>query len=269
MYWRDAQSTTLKALFNYTRLGLITDMDGTISPIVPHPDDAMPTERNRDLLQQLQPHLALVAVMSGRAASDVRQRVGLPELVYVGNHGLEQWHDGAVVAAPEVEPYIDALAAARAAVERIAPEGMWVEDKRATLSVHYRATADPAAVTAEYGPLMQRIADDLGLNLFPGRMIFELRPPLDVNKGTAFASLVAEHKLDAAVFIGDDTTDADAMRVARDLRHAGRCYSLAVAVESDDMPAVVAESADLLTSGVDDVESFLSWLLNAASASST
>ncbi len=269
MYWQDAQSTSLKTLFNYTRIGLITDMDGTISPIVPRPDDALPTKRNRDLLHQLHQHLALVAVISGRAAADVRQRVNLPELVYVGNHGLERWHDGDVVAAPEVEPYIAALAAARAVVERIAPEGMWVEDKRATLSVHYRAAADPTAVTAEYGPLMQQIADDNGLHLFPGRMIFELRPPLDVNKGTAFATLVDQYALDAAVFVGDDTTDADAMRVARALRHDGRCYSLAVAVESDDMPAVVAESADLLTSGVNDVESFFSWLLMAASASST
>ena len=75
MHWQDA-TEMLQGLFDYERIGLISDMDGTLSPIVPVPSDAAPTDRNRDLLQQLNRQLALVAVVSGRAADDVRERVG-------------------------------------------------------------------------------------------------------------------------------------------------------------------------------------------------
>ncbi|MBN2469850.1 MAG: trehalose-phosphatase, partial [Anaerolineae bacterium] len=83
-----ADHPLLQALLRAARLGIITDVDGTISPIVDDPDAARVTPRNRELLAALAGHLALVAVVSGRAAGDVQARVNLPDLVYVGNHGL-------------------------------------------------------------------------------------------------------------------------------------------------------------------------------------
>jgi trehalose-phosphatase len=100
-------------------------------------------------------------------------------------------------------------------------------------------------------------------------MVFELRPPIQSNKGTAFYHLVQQYRLDAAVYLGDDTTDADALRMARQLRQAGTCYALGLGVASDHTPSVVRDSADLMINGVQDVEAFLSWLLNACMASST
>lgn len=269
MHWQNAIQDTLQHLVHRPRLGLVTDMDGTISPIVNDPDAAEVTSQNRELLSALQTVLDLVAVISGRAASDVHRRVGVPGLVYVGNHGLEWWTGDQVDLAAEARPYRPALETALKAVQAEQLPGMLIEDKGATLSIHYRQTRDPAAAEADFTPVAERIAHQQGLHLFKGRMVFELRPPVEINKGSAFRQLVDRYHLDAALYLGDDTTDADALRAARQLRHEDVCYALGLGVMSADTPDVVRESADLTLSGVSDVESFFSWLLKARKASST
>lgn len=252
-----------------SRLGVITDVDGTISPIVDDPAAAQVTPRNRELLAALAESLPLVAVISGRAAADVQARVGLPGLVYVGNHGLERWADGVVHLAPEAATYRPALEAAIAATAALEQPGMQVEDKGATVSVHYRRTPDPAAARALLLPALEGITADHGLKLFAGRMVFELRPPIDVHKGTAFRQLVTEYALDAALYLGDDTTDIDALHMARTLREQAACYAVGLGVNSAGTPSDVLAAADVALDGVSGVESFFAWLLNAASASAT
>lgn len=268
MTWRDATETLLAPLITSERVGLITDMDGTLAPIVPNPEDAYPTDRSKELLAHLRDHLTLVAAVSGRAVADLHARLDLPGLVYSGNHGLERWENNAVAVAPLVRDYTDALQHAKIAVEAIAPEGVMVEDKGATLSVHYRNAAVPAEINLLFEPKLRDIADKHNLRLFSGRKVFELRPPLDIDKGTVFKQLVEEYELDAAVYIGDDTTDADALKMAGQLRDDGICHAVGVGVQSDDTPSVVLISADCLAEGVEGVEDFLDWLLKAVMASS-
>jgi trehalose 6-phosphate phosphatase len=257
------------------RPGLITDIDGTISPIVLRPEDAEITPRNLALLDALKEKLALVGVVSGRSVRDVARRVGLEGIVYIGNHGLDHWVDGHVEVAPSAMPYRPALVEAirELEVHRSAqPEllrHIQIEDKGATLSVHYRRSEYPQQVEDYLDPILQQIVMRESLSLFPGRMIFELRPPIEINKGTAFNDLIREYQLDAALYVGDDTTDADAMQVARSLRAAGTCYAVGVGVLSEDTPPVVLEAADVFATGISDVESFFEWLLNQSNASST
>lgn len=269
MHWQDATATTLRKLIEQPRLGLITDVDGTISPIVAHPDDAQVTPRNRELLDALQDVLTLVAVISGRAADDISQRVGIPGLVYIGNHGLETWIDGEISIVPEARAYRPNLETVRDAIEPYILPGMILEDKGATLSIHYRRAEDPAAAAAQLEPVIRRLTEANDLRLHQGRMVSEIRPPVEVNKGTAFRYLVSEYALDAALYLGDDVTDADALRAARELRQDGTCYALALGVESKDTPSQVLDNSDLLLSSVQDVSEFFSWLFNALRASST
>ncbi len=258
----------LRDLITHRRIGLVTDIDGTISPLAPTPDAAQVTPTSRDLLRRLAGQLALVAAITGRGADDAQSRVGLPELVYVGNHGLERWHDGEIAVLPEARGFRPALEQVIAAVKPHFRPGVILQDKRITVSIHYRAAADPAAARAELAPVLGQAVRDTGLRLFEGKMVFEVRPDLDVDKGTAFESLIRDYALDAAVYLGDDVTDADALRRARGLRRAGLCWAVGIGVESDDTPAAIQESADVLVSGVPGVESFLGWLSNALSASS-
>ena len=269
MHWQSATGGLLAPLVSAPRLGIVTDVDGTISPIVAAPDAAQVTPGNRALLAALAGKLALVAVISGRAVDDVRARVGVPGLVYVGNHGLEWWAGDQVEVPPDLQAYRPALESARRALASALLPGMALEDKGATLSLHYRQTDDPDAAAAAFRPVIERIASANGLRLFQGRMVFELRPPLEIDKGSAFARLVARYALDAAAYLGDDTTDADALQTARRLRQDGTCYALGLGVLGAETPAIVRDQADLSLSGVDDTEAFFAWLLNARSASST
>lgn len=265
MYWQEATETTLRPLLQASRLGLLVDLDGTLSPIVPVPDHAKVTPENLRLLNELAHTLPLVAVVSGRSAPDLYQRVGLGNLVYIGNHGMEMWDGSAAVTRPEAGAF-------RAALERVIQQlqphlipGMILDDKGASISLHYRQTGD--FDTDAFRALIQAIAAQNQMAMFEGRKVFEFRPPIAINKGSILEQLAAEYQLDAAVFIGDDTTDADALRMARHLRLSNRCYAIGLGVEADETPDVVLETADLLVQGVSGVESFLEWLLRSLSAS--
>lgn len=267
--WQAAINSHLCPFITHQRAGLITDVDGTISPIVPHPDDAVVSERSKALLTALGKYLNLTGVISGRAAADIHERVGVPGLVYVGNHGLERWVDGQVQPDPSVDAYLPAIQTAKQEIERHLHPRMWIEDKVATLSVHYRQADNPDRIARDLAPQMQQIAAAHGLRFFEGRRIFEIRPPIAINKGTAFRHLIQEYALDAAIYIGDDVTDADALQAARDLRSSGSCYALGVGVESEATPSVVSETSDLSASGISGVEALLAWLLSAFKESST
>ena len=116
---------------------------------------------------------------------------------------------------------------------------------------------------------MQGIAKKHGLFLTQGRMVFEFRPPVEIDKGTAFEELVRTHQLDAAFYLGDDTTDVAVFIAARRLRESNQCLAYGLGVESRGTPQVVLTEADYLVQEVAGVESFLSWLLEARIASST
>jgi trehalose 6-phosphate phosphatase len=261
MHWQDDRDR-FRQWLAHKRVGLITDVDGTISPITDQPDAAQVTASAKQSLEALAGRLTLVGVISGRAAADVQARVGVPGLIYVGNHGMERWQAGEVVRPPEVIAYRPNLETAIARLQPIADgiDGVILEDKGATLSLHYRLAQDHDAVQREIGPLMEHIERDNDLKVFAGRMIYEIRPPLAMNKGSAFARLVQEFKLDAALYIGDDTTDADALHQANTLREAGDCDALGIGVRSDETPPVVLSTATHTADGIPDVEAFLAWV---------
>lgn len=262
IHWQEARQTSLKKLTEQKRIGLVTDMDGTISHIVLKPEDAVVTTRSLALLASLREKLALLAVVSGRPAQNVRAQVGLSGLEYVGNHGLERWVNGEVHYNAALTAYLPHLEASVAKLRQISLSGTQVEDKGVTVTIHYRQSENPAEARESLRPLVRQIASREGLDFFEGRMIFELRPPVKADKGIAFAELVQEFALDGVIYLGDDTTDLAALTMARRLRDEGICYALGVGVLSDDHPAALPETADLLAAGVDDVEQLLTWLLD-------
>lgn len=265
MHWQEIRSTLFKTLFTYERIGFISDFDGTLSRVVQKRADARLAPGNRELLQTLRTRLPLVALLSGRAVYDLQERVGIPELVYIGNHGLERFIDHQIVYPPEITAYRPALEAILKTVHL--EEAMELEDKNMTLSIHYRQVADPESIEQLYPPVLQGLAAKYSLHFSQGRMVFELRPPIELNKGTALASLVKEYELDGLIFIGDDTTDADAMQVAHNLREAGTCFAITIGVESEEMPDVLRDYTDAFSTGTSDVTALLAWLVEALSAS--
>jgi trehalose 6-phosphate phosphatase len=234
---------------------LVTDIDGTISAIAPTPLEAVVHAEALLALERLTDLLEAVAVVSGRAPGDGAAMVGLGQLTYVGNHGLERIVRGAHWTHPVAEAARPAIAAAleeiRAGVHA-AGEAPWliIENKGVTGTVHYRLAEDPVAAAALLEPLAAVAAERHGLRVVPGRMIVELRPALAVNKGTAIRELVTDLGLRGVVFFGDDVTDVDGFMALRALREEGLAATLSVGVLATETPVAVAESVDLHVPGV-------------------
>jgi trehalose-phosphatase len=201
----------------------LLDVDGTLSPIAPRPGEAVvPDETRRVLAELASLPETFVAVVSGRAADDALRIVGVNGLWAIGNHGIE-------IAAPNRPPMVrddiaqfaDPVAAASRRVSDAVRDlpGVFVEDKRWTASVHYRL-ADQDVVPG-LTALVVQVASEYGLIVKQAKKTLELRPPVQVDKGTAaleVASAVGAAVADASIFAaGDDLTDEDmfnALRVA-------------------------------------------------------
>jgi len=205
---------------------LFLDVDGVLAPIVPHPDDARVPEETRGELRRLRTRYALVACISGRAGADAARVVGVPELTYVGNHGLEL-EDGADEWAGRLHDFLAGTTWPR------------IEDKTLTAALHYRGSPDEAAARRELDAIADR-ARAAGFVARYGRKVLELVPPLDANKGTAVRRLLSEQRLHRALYAGDDTTDLDAFEALEQLELGVR-----VAVASPEGPAALLEQADI------------------------
>ncbi len=215
------------------RAGLFLDVDGVLAPIVAHPENARVPDETRAELRRLNDRYALVACISGRAGESARDIVGVAELTYVGNHGLE------------LEPGSEAW---REPLRRLLAEIEWpdLEDKGLTAALHYRTATDENAARVELETIAARARGAGFVSRF-GRKVLELVPPIRADKGTAIRSLLDRHGLDRALVAGDDTTDLDAFR-------AVDCLDLAirVAVASDEGPVELRAAADVVVSGPEE-----------------
>jgi trehalose 6-phosphate phosphatase len=208
------------------RTALLLDVDGVLAPIVPRPQDARVPDETRAELRRLHGRYALVACISGRAGDDARNVVGVPELTYVGNHGLE------------LEPGVDEWAA-RLAEFLATVDWPRAEDKRLTASLHFR-DMDEAPARRELDGIAER-ARAAGFVARYGRKVLELLPPLNANKGTAVGRLLEEASVRRALYAGDDTTDLNAFAALDPLELAVR-----IAVASAEGPPELRAAADLV-----------------------
>lgn len=236
---------------------IATDFDGTLAPIVPDPASARPLPGAGVVLNALTTRFGAVAVVSGRPAAFLATALGfsapLPEaLRVVGLYGLEELdRDGSVRSTLEAEAYRGAVASARADAQRSAPPGARVEDKGLTLTLHWRE--DPAHQRwAEREA--QAAAHTYGLGVHPAKMSVELRPPVSVDKGSAFARLLEGRR--AACFLGDDVGDLPAFAALDGLASRGG-DAVRVAVRSEESPAELIAAADVVVDGPGGALSFL------------
>jgi trehalose 6-phosphate phosphatase len=202
-------------------LVVLLDVDGTLAPLAQMYDEAIVPAATKEAVAALVAHSDIrVALVTGRSAAVARQMVGVRDLWIAGNHGFEiQGPNGENFADPSVLSHRGEIATA---VERLEARvrdmpGVLVENKTLTFSVHWRL-ADPAIVPRLREEL-DEVAQPLGLRITEGKCIFEVRPPAQIDKGTAVLAL-AEHltsgSADASfMFAGDDVTDEDAIRALR------------------------------------------------------
>jgi len=245
---------------------VLTDFDGTLSPIVTDPYQARPLGGVGAVLSVLARRFGRVAVISGRPVSFLEEHLatGRPSdpghrVRLVGLYGLEQsWGDGRITVEPEARAWQQAIDAAVVALQRDAPAGVLVEPKGLAVTVHWRGAPEAegwvtGAVAAE--------VDRSGLRPHAGRLSVELRPPLDVDKGSVVRAMAGP--CSAACYFGDDLGDLPAFAALSAMRIEGK-RTVAVAVVDNESDPRVAAAADLTLSGPGEALDALAWLAESA-----
>jgi alpha,alpha-trehalase len=204
---------------NGRRPAVFLDYDGTLTPIVDRPEDAVISDAMRDSVRRLARRHS-VCVVSGRDRHVVQQLMGVEDLIVAGSHGFDIWSPsgGAIQRLEGTE--FDALLADVTAQLRSglgSVRGALIEPKRSSVAVHYRLVEEPerARVKAIVDGMLADHADTLKLT--PGKMVFEIQPKIDWDKGKAVLHLLEALGLDGddvvPLYVGDDVTDEDAFAV--------------------------------------------------------
>jgi trehalose 6-phosphate phosphatase len=233
---------------------------------VPDPDRAAPDPQAIALLDELSHCLQRIVIISGRDTDFLVSRLPLRGALFIGNHGLEERDGGVSRVVDEVQPYLPRLRRAADAVEALPQahaRGIVIERKWATVSVHFRKAADPSASGATLQPALKEIARHEQLELQPGRLVWELRPPLDLDKGEVLRRLAASLQPAGIIYVGDDRTDADAFSA---LKRIPSVRAVAVGVRSTEVRDDVFRDCDLMVDGVPGVTEVLGQLLEICAA---
>lgn len=238
------------------RAGVFTDFDGTLADIVDDPSTAQPVEGLGDVLDRLRRRYACVGVVSGRPVSFLASRVDPDGLVLAGLYGLEVMRDGVREDHPQSGAWRETVDDVASAARAHGPEGMEVEGKGLSITLHYRRhpeIADDVKAWAE------RQAARSGLSARPAKMSVELHPPVPADKGTAITELAEDCA--AVLFIGDDVGDLAAFDALDRLAGTG-VEVLRVAVRSDEAPLDLLERADVIVNSPIEALALLEALLD-------
>lgn len=246
------------------RAAVLLDFDGTLSPIVPRPEDARLVDGAREAIEALIGRYSLVGFVSGRGLGDLERLVDIPGVAYAGNHGMEvRSAEGERIVDPAAAPWVAEVAAMARDIDaaELDRAGVHLEDKGVTLSYHTRRAPDEALAERFLAERVRPAAERRGLRPTPGRKVLEIRPPVSVDKGTAARALVATEHVEAAVYVGDDRTDMDAWRALRELRDEGRLrHAVAIAAVGSEVPDDVRDAADVVVDGPAGAVGALRWL---------
>src|SRR5437899_787729 len=256
-----SEGEELAPRFASKQLVVFLDYDGTLTPIRDRPEDAVISDSMREAVRRLAKRVP-VGVVSGRDRRVVQELMGLDNLIVAGSHGFDIWSPAAGSIQREVGASFEGLlreVEARLSAELANLPGALVEPKKSSVAAHFRL------VPEEQRPRVKEIVDAIlsehpaELKVTPGKMVFEIQPKLDWDKGKAVLYLLEALGLDrddvVPVYLGDDITDEDAFRAL-----AG--HGIGIFVGSADDPETVGRTtaADYVLNTIGEVEEFLNRL---------
>lgn len=199
---------------------LFFDYDGTLTPIVSTPEKARFPRNVKDLIRRLNNHPKFtIAIISGRSLKDIKRMVGIKDLIYAGNHGLEIMEAQHKISRPLDASVVSVLKKVRISLQRKLRriKGARVEDKGYTLSVHYRLVKPGQRIIVKdiVKDTVRPYVLSKEVRISSGKMVLEVRPAVELDKGKTVLYLLARKKRALPVYIGDDVTDRDAFRAIR------------------------------------------------------
>lgn len=237
------------------------DYDGTLTPIVERPEDATISDSMREAVRELAGRCP-VCVVSGRDRPVVQELMGLDDLIVAGSHGFDIWspNEGTIQmeagsgSAELLDEVKDRLQDGAASIE-----GSLVEPKKTSVAIHYRLVSEDEKpeIKQLVDGLLEEYPDDLKVT--PGKMVYEIQPKIDWDKGKAVLYLLEALELDREdvlpIYLGDDVTDEDAFQALSD-------GGLGIFVGYADDPEAAGRdtAADYVLNTVEEVERFLAAL---------
>ncbi|MCB0115139.1 MAG: trehalose-phosphatase [Caldilineaceae bacterium] len=237
---------------------LFLDYDGTLTPIVDRPEDAVIAPSMRQAVADLAQRCP-VCVVSGRDRRTVQRLMGINDLIVAGSHGFDIWSpdDGHIEHAVG-EEFGELMASVKQHVSAALADvdGAIVEPKAASVAVHYRlASAEGRRrIAAVVEDVLARHPNQLKQT--PGKMVYEIQPQIDWDKGKAVHYLLDALDLNleeiVPLYLGDDTTDEDAFQAL-----SGHGIGIFVGALDDPEIAGRTSAADFILYNVDEVERFL------------
>src|SRR4051794_28958877 len=256
----DPEKVAVELVSRVADLALCLDFDGTLAPIVDDPDQARPLPGVVDLLGALAGRFAAVALVSGRPAAYLAEHAPAPGVRYLGMYGLEEIRDGRVWVDPRLAAGGSAVRAAHGdlrADPALRDSGAYLEDKGYAVAVHTRRIADPAGWAVPIDRSAREIAARHGLEVVPGKLVWELRPAVPSDKGDAVRRVVIGSRAPSVVVAGADLGDPAAFTAAARIDADG----LRIAVRSAEAPPDLLAAADLIVDGPAGLRQFLKRLL--------
>lgn len=237
------------------------DYDGTLTPIVDRPEDAIISDSMREAVSSLAKRCP-VCVVSGRDRQVVQQLMGVEDLIVAGSHGFDIWSpEEGRMQHEAAEDFTDLLEEVKSRLNgELDPiEGANIEPKSASVAVHYRLASE------DQRPKVKEIVDALladypdQLKVTPGKMVYEVQPKIDWDKGKAVLYLLRTLNLDredvVPMYLGDDVTDEDAFTALE-----GRGIGIFVGQAEDPEVEGRDTSADYVLHTFDEVERVLGTL---------
>ena len=239
---------------------VLTDFDGTLSPIVDDPAGARPLPDAPVVLAAIAARVGRAAVISGRPVQYLIDALGDAAdsgLVLSGSYGLERYEKGMRAVHDEALAWVPAVEALADLADAQAPEGVYVERKGLSVTIHVRPAPEHLEWARQWATAQSH---DSGLALHEARMSYELRPPVRIDKGTIAAELIDGRA--TACFLGDDVGDLPAFD-ALDRAEAEGVQVLRVGVQSTEVPPDLAARADVMVPGPEGALGFLRSLISA------
>lgn len=252
----------LRRLLSHQPLAILSDIDGTLAPIVPDPETSAITRRARNALRDLIGQGARVGFVTGRALEKARDIVNMQGAYFGANHGLNIYADGIVETPESVRPYVGLVADVLREIGGIGTTGVIVEDKGPIVAFHYRMAHDEQEAEAAIRAAIARSPTAGQFRIHQGRRVIELRPGLPMDKGTAVADLAHRMGARSLLTMGDDATDLDMFRGAALLEAEG-IPAVRVAVQNPEVGDELIDAADYYVKGVAGVETMLEELVRA------
>jgi trehalose 6-phosphate phosphatase len=248
-------------IYKNPETAVITDIDGTISEIVPRPDEAEVDQEMRLILVEIQKRYKLLAFITGRPVESARKMVDIEDALYIGNHGMEYLQGNQIILDPEAANYQSQIRNIEEILKnKLDMDGIILENKRTSLAIHYRLIKNQQKAKTTILKIIKTINLSPDLAVFTGRKIIEIKPKTVNNKGTIITEIVKKYDIKQLIYAGDDTTDQDAFKIISKL-NKNSFTGISIVVLSDETPQKVAEDADYSVGNIKELEEFFYWLL--------